>query len=99
MLRIDLDRSGNILKGVMNERQPSFLLLDRRLALPLEAGIDKRELPTRRWHDRVNSVLAAVKMQIFSFVARVFDSRETGANPEVHMRQQRVLRIMGTNTN
>src|ERR1019366_10712438 len=68
---------------------------DGGLALALEYGVDHGELPARGGTAGPDAVLAAKKADVLRPVAGCVDARQAGADPEVHVGHETVLRIAG----
>ena len=68
------------------------MLADGGLALPVEDGIDQRELPVRRRVLGQDAVAAAAEMQVLHFVADLGQRGEAGSDVEVHVAEEAVLR-------
>src|SRR5215469_5174980 len=76
---------------VVNQRQSRLMLLDRCLALSLEARIDQCELPSWRRPLRHNSILPAVKVEVLAHIANVLQGCQPRSDPEIHMFQVTML--------
>src|SRR5580692_130122 len=96
--RIDGNGSGDILKLRADQGQTSFVLSDRRFALPFERSVDDRELPSWRRFPGPDAILTPIKMHVFCYVAAVVTSGQSRANVEVHVRQEAMLGIVSAYT-
>ena len=74
--------------------RPASCSLMAACGLAFEGGVEKRELPAGRGFARHDAVLAAIEVQVFGFVADVVQTREAGADVEVHVGEIAVLRNM-----
>src|SRR5580658_1763757 len=94
---VDVDGLGKIAERIVNQGQSCLVFLDCGDALAFEGGIEQRVLPAGRRHDGHDAVLATIEMQVFAFVADVFERGETGMDIKVYMRKVAVLRDVETN--
>ena len=91
--RLDGNRAGHVHETWTDKCESGGALTDGCHALSFERGVNGCELPTRRRRLCPNSVIAAIEVYIFDDVASVVHARETRSDVEVHVCEERVLRI------
>ena len=97
--RIDRDGGGNVPEHRVNQRKAGLVFFDRGHRLAFKRGVHQRELPAWRRLPRDDSVLPAIEVKVFGFVAPVMNAAQAGADPKIHVRQIRVLGIAGAHAN
>src|SRR6187551_3044519 len=68
------------------------MLADRRVALAREARIEQRELPRGRGLLADDAIAPADEMDVLHDVARLVDAGERGAEAELHVAEEGMLR-------
>ncbi len=91
--RLDLDRGRQVPELRADQGETGRLLADRGPALSFEAGVDQRVLPARRRRAGPDAVLAADEVDVLGHVAALVDAGQAGADPELHVRGEAVLRV------
>ena len=81
----------------MHEGEPGFVFANGGFPLPVERGVDERELPGGRRLARHDAVPASVEVEVFGFVGYLMNAGESGTDGEVDVAQQGMLRRMEAN--
>ena len=83
---------GTFLNSSCTRVRPGFVFADGGFALTVEGGVNESELPGRRRFAGHDAELAAVKMEILSFIANLVKTGKSRADIEVDVAEIGVLR-------
>ena len=88
---------GTLLKVVVDQGEAGFVLENCGAALAVKGGIEQCELPAGGGAAGDDGVLAAVEVEVLGLVADVFERGHAGADVEVHVGEEAVLRDVKAN--
>src|ERR1700759_142329 len=99
IVRINGNGGGHVAEFIVNQGEAGFVFPDGRFPLPVEAGVDQRELPCWRGFAGHDAKLPPMEVEVFRFVRHLMDTGESGTDGEVYVAEKGMLCGMKANSN